>query len=349
MTKDNHIIEIDSIAYKHSIPNDYLILNYLKVKTKRAEEDSKSRKSLGNNYCIYVLAKNYLSKKNKLTPSELLGQMRALPFGSKLQNHIYDSRLDSEFKNITGSEKDILIKIKNNNKKYISFNEEVLTSSNVTKTNAINFLYEVLDQFINKIKDKDELFIQKITSINSNDNLIKIFEECININSDSRLFEVFSYVLLKIYYSKIRVKYETLNEKYDGFFILYKTGRTNANDGGIDFVLKPSGKFFQVTETLDFKKYFLDFEKTLRTPFSFVIKTDLSKKEVIKKIKTDAIRNKTISLEKINIYINLFEDIYTNIDLKDIFNKTIKNDSNIYQKFKSDLLLNFKIEYGFYD
>lgn len=31
-----------------------------------------------------------------------------------------------------------------------------------------------------------------------------------------------------------------------------KTGRTNANDGGIDFVTKPLGRFFQVTETLDF-------------------------------------------------------------------------------------------------
>ena len=37
---------------------------------------------------------------------------------------------------------------------------------------------------------------------------------------------------------------------------LYKTGKTNANDGGIDFVMKPLGRFFQVTETLDFKKYF---------------------------------------------------------------------------------------------
>ena len=42
---------------------------------------------------------------------------------------------------------------------------------------------------------------------------------------------------------------------------LYKTGRTNANDGGIDFVMKPLGRFFQVTETLDFKKYFLDIDK----------------------------------------------------------------------------------------
>lgn len=40
---------------------------------------------------------------------------------------------------------------------------------------------------------------------------------------------------------------------------LFRTGRTDANDGGIDFVMKPVGRVFQVTETLDFKKYFLDF------------------------------------------------------------------------------------------
>jgi len=37
---------------------------------------------------------------------------------------------------------------------------------------------------------------------------------------------------------------------------LYKTGRTNANDGGIDFVMKPLGRFFQVTETTDVKNTF---------------------------------------------------------------------------------------------
>ena len=42
---------------------------------------------------------------------------------------------------------------------------------------------------------------------------------------------------------------------------LYKTGRTNANDGGIDFVMKPLGHFFQVTETVDENKYFLDIDK----------------------------------------------------------------------------------------
>lgn len=55
---------------------------------------------------------------------------------------------------------------------------------------------------------------------------------------------------------------------------LYKTGRTNANDGGIDFVMKPLGRFFQVTETTDVRKYFLDIDKIERYPITFVIKSD---------------------------------------------------------------------------
>ncbi|WP_143437709.1 hypothetical protein [Hydrocoleum sp. CS-953] len=47
----------------------------------------------------------------------------------------------------------------------------------------------------------------------------------------------------------------------------YKTGRTNANDGGIDFVMKPLGRFFQVTETTDFKKFFLDTDKIEKYPY----------------------------------------------------------------------------------
>jgi hypothetical protein len=40
--------------------------------------------------------------------------------------------------------------------------------------------------------------------------------------------------------------------------------------------MKPLGRFFQVTETLDVKKYFLDIDKIERFPISFVIKSDES-------------------------------------------------------------------------
>jgi hypothetical protein len=37
--------------------------------------------------------------------------------------------------------------------------------------------------------------------------------------------------------------------------------------------MRPLGRFFQVTETLDVKKYFLDIDKIERYPISFVIKS----------------------------------------------------------------------------
>lgn len=93
-------------------------------------------------------------------------------------------------------------------------------------------------------------------------------------NVDARLFEIVSYSILKYYYKEQTIIWgysrENLNEEA---LKLYKTGRTNANDGGIDFVMKPLGRFFQVTETLDFKKYFLDIEKIEKYPITFVVKS----------------------------------------------------------------------------
>ena len=75
------------------------------------------------------------------------------------------------------------------------------------------------------------------------------------------LFEIVSHALLYLHYKQQIVFFgQTAQQVYPTPLILHKTGRTNANDGGIDFVLQPLGKFYQVTETLDFKKYFLDFE-----------------------------------------------------------------------------------------
>ena len=65
---------------------------------------------------------------------------------------------------------------------------------------------------------------------------------------------------------------------------LYKTGRTNANDGGIDFVMRPLGRFFQVTEVGNYDKYFLDIDKINRYPLTFVVKTDKTAAEVKKEL-----------------------------------------------------------------
>jgi hypothetical protein len=38
--------------------------------------------------------------------------------------------------------------------------------------------------------------------------------------------------------------------------------------------MRPLGRFFQVTETIDARKYFLDIDKIQRFPLTFVVKSD---------------------------------------------------------------------------
>src|SRR5690606_9193301 len=91
---------------------------------------------------------------------------------------------------------------------------------------------------------------------------------------DARIFEIVSYAVLKAKYGSETVWIgETGDSVTEEILVLYKTGRTNANDGGIDFVMKPLGRFFQVTETSDVNKYFLDIDKVQRFPVTFVVKS----------------------------------------------------------------------------
>lgn len=78
---------------------------------------------------------------------------------------------------------------------------------------------------------------------------------------------------------------------------LYKIERTNANDGGIDFVMKPFGRFFQVTETMDVKKYFLDIDKIEQYPVSFAIKSEQPVIELLQLLENGA--RKLYSVEAI--------------------------------------------------
>lgn len=73
-----------------------------------------------------------------------------------------------------------------------------------------------------------------------------------NPNVDARVFEIAGFAVLKQYYADQKIYWGWSPEAlFEESLILYKTGRTNANDGDIDFVMKPLGRFFQVTETVD--------------------------------------------------------------------------------------------------
>lgn len=127
---------------------------------------------------------------------------------------------------------------------------------------------------------------------------------------------------------------------------MYKTGRTNANDGGIDFVMRPLGRFFQVTETLDFKKYFLDIEKIERFPLSFVIKSEESAEDLMEKLKVDAL--KTYIVQKVvDDYLRCIEEIINIPELKNYLEELDKR--NMVGEVLKEIILQSKVEFNYED
>lgn len=119
-------------------------------------------------------------------------------------------------------------------------------------------------------------------------------------------------------YSSDSVKEENLQ--------LFKTGRTNANDGGIDFVMRPVGRFFQVTEVNSYDKYLLDIDKVMHFPVTFVIKTTNSKSNVQTELQ-DYINKRSNGMVILrNRYEKAIEEIITINELKDWLDELSKKD-----------------------
>ena len=318
------ILNADFEGKGEDLLNASPLLQYLNIKTKAANRGSKSRAGFANHYAIYVLVEDYSKKgfhKNGgyehyegAQFSNLFARQRELPFGSKLQNHALNHRLNEEFKKYFSEEEALpIIRDVTSNRYWIS--EKLITINMQGQIFDVSqSIMRIIEEYVNtrmasfnsfmtecnnllKIKDKDT------------DSAINFIKELLRPNVDARVFEIVSYAVLKQYYSE-KVLYwgwspDELNED---FLFLYKTGRTNANDGGIDFVMKPLGRFFQVTETVDAGKYFLDIDKVQRYPITFVVKSEESSEFLIEKIRTQA--KQKYGIEKIvNKYIECVEEI----------------------------------------
>ena len=265
------------------------LLQYINIKTKSANRGSKSRGSFANLYALYVLIEDYLNqgfdKRNDYSQYQgaiftyLLKRQRQLPFGGKLQNHALNHRLNEEYKKYFPTTEFIPI-LRNVETNRYWINENLLKIKvNDVIVNIARAVIEIIDEYINVKRDAFEVFIktcEKLQVIKEKDDKeIKNFIiSLIAPNVDARIFEIVSYSILKYYYNETVVFFGfDINEIEKERLELYKTGRTNANDGGIDFVMRPLGRFFQVTETTDVKKYFLDIDKIERFPITFVIKS----------------------------------------------------------------------------
>lgn len=266
------------------------LLQYLNIKTISATRGSKARGSFANLYALYVLIEDYLnhgfdqrddySDYQGAAFSDLFIRQRELPFGNKLQNHALNHRMNSDFRKYF-PQTDYIPILRDVETRRYWINENLLKISAASDSyNIAGSIISIVHRYIEAKRSAFEAFIQtcerlKSISAESTENVETFIVSLLGPNTDARIFEIVSYAILKYYYNNQSVYFgfdiESMEEEN---LKLYKTGRTNANDGGIDFVMRPLGRFFQVTETLDVRKYFLDIDKIERYPISFVIKSD---------------------------------------------------------------------------
>lgn len=344
------------------------LLGYMNTKTKSASRGAKSRGSFANHYALYVVIEDYIkagfyAKESKIPYSkyqgakfsELFARQRQLPFGAKLQNHALNSRLNDEFRKYYPNLGIVPIVRDLETQRY--WIQEDLLSVEIRLgdgtdrvCNIAQAIIEIIDRYVEVKMAAFEGFIdtcRQIAELGEKDpeQATEFVKGQLQPNVDARVFEIVSYAVLKARYELQSVwlgeTQETVEEEP---LILYKTGRTNANDGGIDFVMKPLGRFFQVTETVDAGKYFLDIDKVQRFPITFVVKSS-DPAEVIK----ESIKRQAISKYKVEAvveaYMKCVEDVVNIPALLDSFEHVIS--SGRLMSVMNEIIVQSKVEFNY--
>lgn len=362
----NFVLEEIMKSYPRQLANELFststLLQYLEKKTKSVDRGSKARGSFANLYAIYVLTEDYLqhgygiegknySQYPGMSFSDALTRTRELPFGEKLQNHALNDRCNDEFKKFFNTVTDQVPIIRNLNTRKYWINEALLLVGTKQSgvINIAQLCINIINRYIELKRENftsffDELKLQKENVHNDPERVMDYISSTLDPNTDARIFEIASYVIIKYFYIDHFIDYSidggatTRNP-----LTVYKTGRTNANDGGIDYIMVPLGRIFQVTEVLDFKKYFLDIDKLIYYPITFVVKQDISEEDALQRIRADA--QSKYDNETLDRYLNCFEEIITIPKLKGMLS------SNIDHGHLSDMVDEFidqcKVEYNF--
>jgi hypothetical protein len=336
------------------------LLEYINIKTKSANKGSKARGGFANLYAIYVLLEDYIEvvfEKNKEYSkhqgaifSDLFKRQRELPFGAKLQNHALNHRLNEEYhKYFPTSDEQVVLRDIPTSRYWINKNLIVIKYGK-KKYDLSKTIKRIIDLYINAKRNAFEKFIHTCEELQTieKQNKDKVFDFILGLldhNVDARLFEIVSYSILKYFYHDKKIFWGySPNELKEENLKLYKTGRTNANDGGIDFVMKPLGYFFQVTETLDVKKYFLDIDKLEHYPIRFVIKTNEDKDIIYEQIRKKA--HEQYCIEKIvNKYMESIEDVVNIPQLTSFLKEAEK--IGYLNDILNEILIQSKIEFNY--
>ena len=356
---------IRAILEKHFKKNGGVIfensslIQYINIKTVSATRGSKSRSSFASLYALYVLVEDYIQKGfikggyseyDGAKYKNLFDRQRELPFGNKLQNHALNHRMNQEFRKFFPHIDSIPILRVVDTKRYW-INEKLLyVTCGKRRFNIASCIIEIINQYIETKKTSFENFIitcEKLRNIakKKEDEVKNFIHDLLAPNVDARIFEITSYAILKFFYRDQTVYFGfDLDDLVETPLSLFKTGRTNANDGGIDFVMKPLGRFFQVTETLDTKKYFLDIDKVERYPISFVIKSDEVISQLKAKLKEGA--EKQYSIKAIvKKYMTCIEEIINLTVLHERLDTAIQN--GYLNDILKEIILQSKVEFNF--
>lgn len=338
------------------------LLQYINIKSRSATRGSKSRSSYANLYAIFVLVEDYVQRKFHVKGnyakdagvefSTLSKRQRELPFGSKLQNHALNHRMNEEFKKFFPQVEAMPILRVVDTKRYW-INEGLLkVGKGRNEVNIAPAVLEIIQAYTVVKKRSFEDFIATCERLNriSGKNAPEIETFIMGLLAptvDARLFEIVSYAILKHFYHDQKVYFGFHRDKLEESTLkLYKTGRTNANDGGIDFVMRPLGRFFQVTETLDVKKYFLNIDKIERYPISFVIKSDEALPNLKAKLKRGAEKQYTVKAV-VDKYMACIEEIINIPILQERFHNAIAE--GYLKNIISEIVLQSKVEFNYED
>jgi hypothetical protein len=225
--------------------------------------------------------------------TQLFKRQRELPFGGKLQNHALNHRLNEEFRKFYPET--VLPIIRDAETSRYWFNEQLLlVELDHTTVNIAVAVKEIIDSYIAAKTQAFDEFISdcerlRDVALEDPDQINAFINGLLRPNVDARLFEIVSFAILKAAYGARAIVWGwAVDSLEQETLVLYKTGRTNANDGGIDFVMKPLGRFFQVTEDLNLTKYFLDIDKVHRYPITFVVKVEAHADQIREEIEAQA-------------------------------------------------------------
>ncbi|KZS84794.1 restriction endonuclease [Mycobacterium persicum] len=342
----------------HKIFHESLLIGYIVLKTRAANRGSKSRGSFANLYAIYVLVEDYIAKgyvqRSNYSEyegarfSQLMIRQRQLPFGEKLQNHALNNRLNDEFHKFYPDEPARPILRDVATQRYW-ITEPLLV---VHDQNIAEAIIEIIDKYVETRRDRFTEFIsdcQQIDELDDSESQKKVefVASLLQPTTDARIFEIVSFAIMKAHYGSDTIWIGPTRESVEEQILrLYKTGRTNANDGGIDFVMRPLGRFFQVTETLDLKKYFLDIDKVQRFPITFVIKTELESSVVRDRLRAGA--EELFGVQKVvDAYMAAVEEVVTIPQLLQYLEQAAAEGK--FSEIISEIILHSRVEFNLDD